>query len=217
MKEKYFNRDNITIKAKQIKEQAESFSNKSELEFVREDSLLLVIDMQKFFAKETSHAFIPSFDTIVPNVTGLISAFEAIKRPVIFTKHVNTAENAQMMGKWWKGIITKEDEHSGIIDEFDTTGHMVIEKTQYDSFYNTNLEGLLRDLSVKSLVITGVMTHLCCETTARAAFVRGFGTFFAVDATAAYNEHFHRNTVVNLAHGFAVPVMSGEILEKLNE
>lgn len=55
------------------------------------------------------------------------------------------------------------------------------------------------------------MTHLCCETTARSAFIRGFDVFFTIDGTATYNEDFHFGTLYNLAHGFAVPLLIDEI------
>jgi isochorismate hydrolase len=56
------------------------------------------------------------------------------------------------------------------------------------------------------------MTHLCCETSARAAFVRGFEVLFPVDGTATYNQAFHRATLLNLSHGFAKVVLADEIL-----
>jgi isochorismate hydrolase len=59
------------------------------------------------------------------------------------------------------------------------------------------------------------MTHLCCETTARSAFVRGFEVFFTIDGTATYNQGFHLGTLVNLSHGFATPVLASEILSTL--
>ncbi len=216
MKEKYFTPENLTDKANQIKSEARKVFNSRQDSFDKENCALLVLDMQKFFGKSSSHAFIPSFDVIIPGVIRLINGFKQKNLPVIATKHINTPENAGMMGKWWKDTITKESEYSEIVDEIGLTGVTVIKKSQYDAFYNTDLERILVDLKVKTLIITGVMTHLCCESTARSAFVRGFKTFFVVDATATYNEQFHRNSVVNLAHGFSVPVLSGKIAEKLD-
>ncbi len=75
----------------------------------------------------------------------------------------------------------------------------------------TSLEQELRSRGVEQVVVTGVMTHLCCETTARTAFVRGFEVFFCVDGTATYTEAFQRASLLNLAHGFALPVLCEEI------
>jgi isochorismate hydrolase len=56
------------------------------------------------------------------------------------------------------------------------------------------------------------MTHLCCETTARSAFIQGYVVFFVVDGTATYTESFHRGSLLSLSHGFAVPILVDEIL-----
>ena len=66
------------------------------------------------------------------------------------------------------------------------------------------------------MVVSGVMTHLCCETTARSAFVRGFEVFFLIDGTATYNKEHHLATLLNLSHGFANLVLSGEIFVALD-
>jgi isochorismate hydrolase len=47
------------------------------------------------------------------------------------------------------------------------------------------------------------------------AFQRGFEVYFLVDGTATYSEQFHRATLLNLSHGFAVPVLTSEILKDL--
>jgi bifunctional isochorismate lyase/aryl carrier protein len=216
MKEKYFTLKNLHKKSVQLKNEMEAEFNHPKFEFDGKTSALLVIDMQDVFKQRTSHAYIPSFGTIVPGISALISAYSANNRPVVFTRHINTEDDAALMEKWWKGIIRENAGTEQISRDFDTTGHIVIEKAQYDAFYNTELEKVLRRYNVDNLVITGVMTHLCCETTARSAFVRGFKTFFVIDGTATYNESFHRNTVMNLSHGFSVPVLAEEILEKLS-
>ena len=74
---------------------------------------------------------------------------------------------------------------------------------------------MLAKRRIRRLVISGLVAHLCCETTARAAFVRGFAVVFAVDATAAYDAEFHLATLRNLAHGFATLATREEIVAAL--
>ena len=85
-------------------------------------------------------------------------------------------------------------------------GHL-FRKASMMPFIRRDLEKLLREKGVTQVVICGVMTHLCCETTARSAFMRGFEVFFPVDGTATYNLAFHRASLINLAHGFATIVL----------
>ena len=100
--------------------------------------------------------------------------------------------------------------------ELDTTLGIVVEKHQYDAFHGTELEKLLRDRGVERVVVTGVATHLCCETTARSAFVRGFEVTFPVDGTATYDEQHHLATLLNLAHGFATATRVGDLIDAVN-
>jgi len=65
------------------------------------------------------------------------------------------------------------------------------------------LEERLVEMGVEEVIVAGVMTNLCCETTAREAFVRGFRVFFSADATATSSVDLHDATLNNLAYGFA--------------
>lgn len=73
----------------------------------------------------------------------------------------------------------------------------------HSEFSGTNLEQKLMKMDVKEVMVTGVMTNLCCETTAREAFVRGFRVFFSTDATTTSSMDLHEATLKNLAYGFA--------------
>jgi nicotinamidase-related amidase len=91
-------------------------------------------------------------------------------------------------------------------------GEKVVSKSRYSAFYNTDLETVLRSLDIRDLVISGVMTNLCCESTARDAFYRDYRVHFLLDATGAANEEFHISTLTNLAYGFAYIVETDQIL-----
>jgi isochorismate hydrolase len=183
--------------------------------FNPECASLLVLDMQAYFLEPSSHAFIPSAPAIFAHIQALMQGFRSRKRPIIFTRHINSPENAGMMATWWKDLITEHDPLSQIVPELGSMADRVITKTQYDGFYGTNLEEILRSEGVRQVLISGVMTHLCCASTAMSAFQRGFEVYFLVDGTATYSEQFHRATLLNLSHGFAVPVLTSEILKDL--
>ncbi len=173
-------------------------------------SALLVLDMQDYFLRPGSHAFIPSAPAILPNLQLLLTTYHLSNRPIIFTRHLNTDADAAMMSRWWRDVI-RADSPDSQITAFDTSQGAVISKSQYDAFYGADLESTLRGRGVEQVIITGVMTHLCCETTARSAFVRGFEVFFCIDGTATYTEELHRASLLNLAHGLAVPVLCSEL------
>jgi len=213
MKERYFTTDNLQAKAAEQLARIEGIKKTRPL--IKKKTALLVLDMQEYFLDPDSHAFVPSALAILPQIQKLIAAFKHQHQPVIFTQHINTPENAAAMSRWWRDLITAENPSSKISSELETKSYPVLQKTQYDAFYQTPLEDMLRNLDIAQVIITGVMTHLCCETTARSAFVRGFDVFFAVDGTATYHEEFHLASLQNLAHGFATLVLTNDVTAEL--
>ncbi|MDP6155969.1 MAG: isochorismatase family cysteine hydrolase [Candidatus Thermoplasmatota archaeon] len=199
----YFTSHNIEEKVAEWYARKEIFQHRYErYPFEPADSALLIMDMQKYFLAESSHAFVPSAPAIIPGMKEIIDLFHKGGRPVIFTRHLSDDSPATMLN-WWKDSTPGDDERSEIISSLDTTEGIILEKSTYDAFINTDLENILRSKEITDIVICGVMTHLCCESTARSAFNRNFNVFFPIDGTATYNESFHNATLLNLSHGFA--------------
>jgi isochorismate hydrolase len=203
LKEAYFTSKNIDTKSAEFLECTKPFAKKIRYDFKVKKSALIIVDMQKYFLDPHSPAYLPSAPAIIPKIQDLITYFHQHKSPIIFSRHLNTPQDAKNMGTWWRDILEKENPYSELTPELEQNDALVIEKTQYDAFYHTNLVDTLRQKGITQVVITGVMTHLCCETTARTAFMHGLEVFFPVDTSATYNETFHLATLTNLAHGFA--------------
>jgi nicotinamidase-related amidase len=206
-KERYFDQKNIDTVSQTILSELRSKVRIHDLEFAPDRSALIVLDMQKIFLDDGSHAFLPSAEAITPRIVGLMEMFKRIGRPVITTRHLNTIDDSGMMSVWWRDMIQEDDPLSELIKEIDHQSATTIIKAQYDAFLGTDLEKMLQDSGTDQVVVVGVMTHLCCETTVRSAFMRGFTVFMPVDGTATYNIDFHRAAMLNLSHGFAVPTL----------
>ena len=202
-KTRYFTKTTIDETAKSMYQKLDSQFDLHKNMLEIQKSALLILDMQDFFHNENSHAFVPSAKAIIRPMKSLAKSFINNNLPIITTKHINNKANVKQMDYWWRDILTEDSEFSQIISEFDLPKAELIIKSQYDAFYNTNLNDILQKNNIEQVIITGVMTHLCCETTARSAFVRGYNVFFPIDGTATYNEDFHNATLTNLAHGFA--------------
>lgn len=180
--------------------------NREELKVNPEKAALLVIDMQRFFLDPDSPAFTCGGYAILPGIGKLIRLFRNTGRPVIFTKHVHNPDgsDAGIMGWWWEGMCLEGTPESEIADEISPEpDEKIILKHRYSAFYNTDLETVLRCLKIEDLVITGVMTNMCCESTARDAYYRDYRVFFPADGTGTINEEMHLASLLNLAYGFS--------------
>ena len=161
---------------------------------------LLVIEMQNVFLKDLGIIS----DLQMANIQKIISAADESGTKVIFVRHNDSSEISKSMVDWWGGDkIEKNTEGWQMIDGFDISGRIVIDKNQYSAFHKTDLDEILKANHIEDLIITGVMTNCCCETTAREAFMYGYRVFFVNDATATFNEELHLATLKNLAFGFA--------------
>lgn len=176
------------------------------------ETALIVTDLQNYFFSPESHAFIPSAPVIIPKIRMLMDFFQENQRPVIFTRHINDQVNARNMSWWWKDLIAEGTFVSKIISDVHPGNSKVLVKHQYDAFYGTELEKVLLSANVKFPVICGVMTNLCCETTVRSAFSRGFRPVLPLDATATYHRQLHIATFRNLAFGFSPVLTSAEVI-----
>lgn len=191
-----------------------------QLTLKRECAALLVIDMQNYFIHPDSASYIPAGSAILPNVKKLITSFREAKRPVIYTAHVHQPDGSDVgiMGWWWGDMIREGHPEAEIYSSIaPQPGEKVIKKHRYSAFYNTDLETILRCGKIEDLVICGVMTNLCCESTARDAYYRDYRVFFMADANGAMREEMHTATLVNLAYGFAHIGTSEDILSTLKK
>lgn len=214
-KEKYFTKGNIAAAAAKMADALPV--NRRAAAFSPAHSALLIIDMQRYFLHARSQAFLPAAPAIITNINALIAAFEKAARPVWFTRHGNDLQDGGQMASWWRTLLTRDHPLGAMAAALDFHGQPIIEKTQYDAFFNTDLESRLRQSNTKQLVITGVATHLCCESTARSAFMRGLAVFFIIDGTATWNRELHFASLRSLAHGCAVPFLTGDLLPAFRE
>ncbi|NTU51144.1 MAG: isochorismatase family protein [Candidatus Aminicenantes bacterium] len=192
--------------------------NQHEMHLNASASALLVIDMQDFFLEPTSPSFTCGGLAILPTLKRLLTAFRLAGRPVIFTQHVHHPDDLDsgIMGWWWEGKCLEGSAESAIHPELaPMPGEKVVLKHRYSAFYNTDLETVLRCLKVEDLVVTGVMTNLCCESTARDAYFRDYRVFVPADGTGTITEEMHLASLLNLAFGFAFVTTSDELVRQV--
>jgi isochorismate hydrolase len=191
----------------------QSAHRRDRMPFRPEVSALLVIDMQRYFLDGSSHAFVPMAADIADNIRRLIAAFRSMGRPVVFTRHaLLDGEDPGVMGRWWNDVLRASDPMSEVDPDLGPGDDEVVRKTRYSAFVGTDLGARLERTGTEAVVVTGLMTHLCCETTAREAFVRDYEVFLVVDGTASDSEDLHVSSLKTLTDGFALPVTTEEVL-----
>lgn len=185
----------------------------SRLPFSRERSALLLVDLQGFFLSTESPAFLPASRGALAGAERLARAFRRAGRPVLFTSHahLDPASDGGLMTARWRKVCLSGGPHAGIWRSLAARDVEVFRKTRYSAFSNPELETRLRGLGVDSLVVAGLRTDLCVESTVRAAFDLGFSCVVAGDACASDTPARHRAALESVAHGFGAVRGSLEI------
>ena len=213
----YVRQENLNRRALKWKKDIKLY-NQHVMKLEIKSSALLVIDMQNYFLNPKSPTFTCGGLAILPNVKSLIQTFRKRKLPVIFTAHVHKSAGMDggIMSWWWEGMLiegTKEAKiHSSIAP---LPKEKIIYKHRYSAFYNTDLETTLRCLGVTDLVVSGIMTNLCVESTVRDAYFRDYRVHFLLDATGTVDEELHLSTLKNVAFGFAYVTDTETIIKQL--
>lgn len=213
----YVTEENLKEKSKLWLEKIAPF-NQHQMKLNKDKSALIVVDMQKFFLDPASPTFTCGGLAIIPALKRLISEFRKAGRPVIYARHVHHPDriDAGILGWWWEGMCIEGSPESEVYDDLaPLPNEKVILKHRYSAFYNTDLETILRVQKIEDLVITGIMTNMCCESTARDAYFRDYRVFFLSDGTGSINEEMHLASLLNLAFGFAYVTDADTILNQL--
>jgi nicotinamidase-related amidase len=216
--ESYVTAESLKMKTRKWMEQIAPF-NEHAMNIHLDRSALMVVDMQNFFLDPESPTYTCGGPAIIGNIKHLIAAFRQANRPVIYTRHVHHPDglDAGIMGWWWKGMCLEGSPESEVDPAIaPLPGDKVILKHRYSAFYNTDLETVLRTLKVEDIVMTGIMTNMCCESTTRDAYYRDHRVFFMADATGSVTEEMHLSSLLNLAFGFAWVTDTNTLLTQIS-
>lgn len=177
------------------------------------NTALLLIDVQNHF-DNPSLGRRNNLDA-EENMATLLHTWRKTNRPIIHVQHISNPSLPHHPGRDIKDIVAP------------LTHEPVITKSVNSSFIGTNLEGMLRDSNIDTLVIVGLTTDHCVSTTTRMAKNLGFTPYIVSDATATFDrvsfdgklyqaEEIHNLALVSLHDEFATVIDTKGILALLD-
>ncbi len=195
-------------------------------ELRRSATALLVIDMQNAFCEEAGSINgigLPSarLAPAVEPCAALAAAARQAGVPVIYTRYVYRADHsdAGLMGnEIFPQLVSAKTLRDGTWDAEIVAalapgeGDAVIDKNRPSAFFGTRLETLLKGLGVSDLVVCGVTTNCCVESTVRDASHRDYRCFVVADAVREYDDERHDASLKAVAMLFGYVVASDEVL-----
>jgi ureidoacrylate peracid hydrolase len=187
---------------------------------------LIVVDVQNDFCHDDCQIArlggnMSYAQAAVPRIVQLIEAARQVGALVVFLQAVHTeiTESEVWREQWTRsrpggGPICPEGSWGA---EFYVVqplpGEPVVKKHRYSGFINTDLDLILRSRGIKTLIMTGIATAGCVESTARDGFMLDYYIVFTSDATATYDLEEHRSTLKTINRIIGVVCDSHEILD----
>ena len=181
---------------------------------------LLLVDTQNYVWNPEVAKREPYFDqrlreAVLPNLRKLIDGFRAARAEVMYTVMENLTEDGRdrsldyKLSKFWIG---KGSWEAKVLDMLKPgRDDIVIPKTSSGVFNSTNIEYLLRNIGIDTLVVTGFLTDQCIDHTVRDAADRGFYPVCVTDGCATKSQERHDNAI-NLFKGYCRRMTTAEVL-----
>ncbi len=156
----------------------------------------LVVDMTNDFLDPGAPQECPAGREIVAGLSRLAEECRRVGIPVIYTSHMHRPDGSDMgrRGDVFKHLVDEAGRPVNLIegtrgvevvdDLAPAPGEIVIRKSRYSAFFNTDLDTVLRHRGTRTVIIGGVATNICCESTARDAMFRDYQVIFLSDGNA---------------------------------
>lgn len=133
-----------------------------------------------------SQGVIDSLKEAVKNAVSIVNEARKINMPIIFSNdaHLLNVDNEL---KLWGNHGIKDSEAAKVLDEFDLQKtDYIVTKRRYNGFFQTDLDLLLRELNVDTLIVCGADTNICVLQTLAGAYFLNYKTIVAADACATF-------------------------------
>ena len=188
---------------------------------------LVAIDLQNAFTRAgdvfgNTHAC-----EILPDVNRLAKALRGKRGQVVWTRQTIAPEPPLAHPKWqfdesdafvrraMESLSDGAEGHRLNADADVRDTDLVLNKYRYSAFIQgaSDIDARLRERCVNTLIIAGTLTNVCCESSARDAYMLGYRVLFASDATAAVTDAEHNASLLNLCLNFADVRTTAELLQ----
>jgi ureidoacrylate peracid hydrolase len=171
---------------------------------------LVVVDMQNaFMLPGVAHALCPMAEKIVPNINRLAQAVRQTGGTVIWIKTTFKADALQNWSTYFEMVKPEQGARRVAALTADSKGHelwpaldvrpddLIVEKNRFSAFIqgSSNLAEVLREHGLDTVLVTGTVTNVCCESTARDAMMLNFKTIMVSDGNSAHSDAEHTATL----------------------
>ena len=175
---------------------------------------ILVIDMLNDFVHGVLK--VERAPRITPNIKRLLEHARRKGIPVIYTNDSHLPKVDREFKVWPEHAVAGSWGAEVIEELRPAEGDYIVRKRRYSAFYSTDLDLLLRELEVDTLILTGLVTDVCVQHTAADAFFRGYHIIVPRDCVDSLTEERHLSALEYMKNIYGCEVVStDELLGRL--
>lgn len=196
--------------------------NKLQVQLEGKKAAVIVVDVQNDYchvdgAIAKSGSNVDSVKPMMPHLHKLIDTARECSIPVIFlqTNHEKATDSEVWLSRFPDGvnpICRTGSWGSDFYEVSPKSNEIVVKKHRYSGFVHTRLESVLKTLHIETLIMTGVSTNLCVESTARDGFMMDYHIVLIKDACAAFSQAEHDMTLQTVDTYFGMVTDTEEII-----
>ncbi|MFP4143246.1 MAG: cysteine hydrolase family protein [Thermoplasmata archaeon] len=154
-------------------------------------------------------------NSIIPNIQKLLQSFRESGNKIVFTKIRSDLSFSNGDGRD-EYTLKETDEKSVILEEIEPTNDdIVITKDEPDIFSGTNLDSLLKESGVNTLIMAGVLTNECVLASVFQAVENEYRVVLVEDSTAAFSEEIHEKAMDLIDENPIIITSTEDILDLL--
>ena len=190
---------------------------------------LVVVDMQIYFMEEGQLGAAPVAQEIVPNVNRLAEAVRKAGGLVIWLQNLATKESLKSWSVAHERYTPEKGERRLNSMQRDSRAFQlwptldvrdedeIVVKRRYSAFIqgSSNIENVLRDHEIETIVVTGVATNVCCESTARDAMMLNYRSLMVSDGCATMSDSEHAAALGNFYLYFGDVQETDELIARI--
>jgi ureidoacrylate peracid hydrolase len=199
-------------------------------EFDPTRTALLVVDMQNaFMMPGVAHALCEPAQEIVPNVNRLARAVRAAGGTIVWIKGVFAPETLETWSVAYEMAGAGGTERRIAALARDSKGYELwsalevlpqdlhVEKTRFSAFIqgSSEIERVLHERGIDTVLVAGTVTNVCCESTARDAMMRNFRAIMVTDANAAFTDDEHNAALTSFYLVFGDIMSTDLVIDRL--
>jgi ureidoacrylate peracid hydrolase len=171
---------------------------------------VLVVDMLNDFCAEGGAMVLPDADQLYVPIAHAVDLLRAAGATVVWVCDRHEPGDAEfrkrtphcLAGTWGAEVVSELHRADGDLE---------LPKHRYSAFFETDLDAMLRERSITTLVLCGVVTNICVRSTAHDAFFRGYEVVVIEDACAATGPREQASSLYDIATHFGVVTTSREV------